>query len=122
MTPFIPGFTFLSRRPSYPTKHLHIVISPVINGKALVVNVTSKKFDSDDTCVLTVGDHDFICHDSIISYADAIDADISLMEKAISCNTFEPHTPISDALLKKIQEGALKSDSFPDRLLKYIPT
>jgi len=122
MTPFIPGFTFLSRRPSYPTEHLHIVISPVINGKVLLVNVTSKKFDSDDTCVLSVGDHNFIRHDSVIVYADAIAADISLMEKAILDQTFKPQPPVSDAVLKRIQEGTVKSDAFPETLLKYIPT
>jgi hypothetical protein len=116
-----PGVTFLSKRPSYPTEHLHIVISPIIDGKVLLVNVTSKKFDSDETCVLCLGDHEFIKHDSVINYGDAIDADILLMEKAILNQTFKPQSPVSDALLKRIQEGALKSDAFPPALLKYIP-
>jgi hypothetical protein len=121
MITFPPGFAFLSRRPSYPTEHLHIVISPVIDGKVLLVNLTSKKYDSDDTCILCVGDHEFIKHDSVISYVDAIAADVSLMEKAILSQTFKPQSPISDTVLKKIQDGAQESDAFPDVLLKYIP-
>lgn len=118
----IPGFAFLSRRPSYPTEHLHIVVSPIIDGKVLLVNVTSKKFSSDDTCVLTIGDHEFIHHDSVISYADAIAVDISKIQEAISMNVFKPHKPVSEGLLARIQAGALISDAFPGNLLKYVST
>jgi hypothetical protein len=117
-----PGYTFLSRRPGYFILHLHIVISKIISGKVLIVNITTPKTNSDYTCVLKKADHPFIRHDSIVNYADAVDAQIELVKKAIRENTFIPDTPISEELLKRIQEGALKSDAFPPRLLMYIPT
>jgi hypothetical protein len=117
-----PGFAFLSKRPSYPTEHLHIVISPIIDGKVLLVNVTSKKFDSDDTCVLCVGDHEFIKHDSVINYADAHDPEIDKMQEAILQKIFKPQPPVSEALLRRIQAGALISPAFKPAFIKYIPT
>lgn len=118
----VPGFTFLSRRPPYYTPHLYIVISPIINGMVVFVNITTPKWGSDDTCILRIGDHDFITHDSIINYGDAKETKVDLLREAISKRYMTPQPPISADILKRIQEGAWKSKAFPESLLKYIPT
>lgn len=117
----IPGFTFLSRHPSYSTEHLFIIISEIIDKKVLCINVTTQKNCSDNTCILRKGDHPFIRHDSTINYKDAFDPEVKLLEKAIAENTIKPHDAISKALLKRIQKGALTSPSFPIKYLDYLP-
>ncbi len=115
-----PGVTFLAKRPSYPTEHLHIIISPIIDGKVVLVNVSSKKFDSDDTCVLCVGDHEFITHDSVINYGDAVAAPVSKIQEYLAMKQFKPLKPVSEGLLMRIKAGALESSAFPKSLKKYI--
>ena len=118
----VPGFTFLSIRPSYTIPHLHIVISPIINGKVLLVNITSPKHDSDLTCVLKVGDHPFLTHDSVINYGDATDSEVELLKLSIRTKLITPKDPVSEELLKRIQAGALNSPALPQKFIKYIPT
>jgi len=117
-----PGFTFLSRNIRYPTEHLYIVISPIIDNKVLFVNVTTRKVSSDCSCTLGRGDHDFINHDSVINYGDALDAEVAKITEAIEQKIFKPHTPVSPVLLKKIQQGALSSPAFKPKFLKYLPS
>jgi hypothetical protein len=116
------SFTWLSRNVHYDTKHLYIIISIIDKQRALFVNVTSKEENKDCTCTLVKGDHPFITHDSVINYGDAQDSLIYNIEQAIETKLFTPHDPVSQALLKKIREGALISPAFPQKYLKHIPT
>jgi hypothetical protein len=116
-----PGFTYLSRRPPHYTPHLYIIISPIIDDMVVFVNITTPKWDSDDTCILNIGDHSFVKHKSIINYGDAKETKIDYLEEAISKNYIIPHDPVSDGLLKRIQAGALDSSAFNPSLKKYIP-
>ena len=116
------GFTFLSRVPGYQTQHLYIIIAIVDDNEAILVNVTTKKGDKDDTCILSVGDHDFIKRESVINYRDTTKTSISNIKKAIGMRTFTPQDPVSDDLLQRIQKGALISPFLLPKYLKYIPT
>jgi hypothetical protein len=117
----VPGFTFLSETPSSSTEHLYVILFPPVEGRVLFVNVTTPKHNSDLTCVLKVGDHPFLTHDSVINYADSADATLDQVNKAISLNVFKPHAPFSADLLKRVQEGATTSQAFPPKFRKYIP-
>ncbi len=115
------GFAFLSPTPKYPnTFHLYIIIS-IVDTKALLVNVTTKKASSDVSCVLQVGDHDFITRESVINYGDAKIAEIDKLKEAIDKRYFKPQKPITDDLLIRILKGARNSKAFPQGYLKYIP-
>ena len=115
------GFAFLSPTPEYETNHLYIVISIINNIEVLFVNVTTKKKNSDTSCILTSEDHDFIIHDSVINYADAKIAKIENLQKAIDSQVIHPQKPVSISGLERIQKGALNSNAFPQGYLKYIP-
>jgi hypothetical protein len=115
-------FTFLSRTPPYKTEHLYIIISILSNNtKALFVNVTTKKDNSDISCILRIGDHDFITRDSVINYGDATIAEIDKLKEAIGKRYFKPQKPITDDLLIRILKGARNSKAFPQGYLKHIP-
>jgi len=117
----VPGFTFLSETPSSSIEHLYVILSPPREGRVLFVNITTPKHDSDLTCVLKVGEHPFLTHDSVINYADATEATLDQVNKAIAMNVFKPHASFSDDLLHRVQEGAAVSKAFPPKFNKYIP-
>lgn len=110
---FTLGDTFLAPKTSYATEHLWIVITEPQDNKAVCVNVTSSHSFAEKTTVLNVGDHPFIKHESVIRYSDAKLIDLKAVEAAIAarqmkfvCKQLEP---CSEELLKRIQEGLLKS-------------
>lgn len=117
------GFTFLGRNRRYPTEHLNIIISPCCDGgKIIYVNATTKKESSDTTCILKRDDHAWLTHKySVINYHDTTETELRLIEEAIRIKLFTAHDPVSNALLKRIQQGALVSPAFPPKYLKYIP-
>lgn len=117
----VTGYAFLAPTPPYDTRHLYIVIAIIGEDKALFVNVTTKRENRDDTCILRENDHDFIKHDSVINYGDAKIAQISKIEEAISGGIFTTQAPVSDKLLKRILRGALNSSDLPLKHLKHIP-
>lgn len=115
------GFAFLSPTPEYPdTFHLYIIIS-IVDTKALIVNVTTKKVGSDVSCVLQVGDHDFITRESVINYGDAKIPEIDNLKSAIDKKILKPQKPVTDDLLIRIVNGAKISNAFPQGLLKHLP-
>ncbi|MEE9259942.1 MAG: hypothetical protein V3U40_02375 [Candidatus Scalindua sediminis] len=115
------GFAFLSPTPKYPnTFHLYIIIS-IVDTKALLVNVTTKKASSDVSCVLQVGDHDFINRESVINYGEAIIAEIDNLKEALRKREIKPKNPVTEDLLIKILKGARNSKAFRQGYLKYLP-
>ena len=82
--------------------------------------MTTKKASSDISCVLNVGDHDFITHESVINYGDAKIAETDKIKQAIKKQIFKPKKPITNNLLNRIIKGAKSSNAFPQGYLKYI--
>ena len=114
-------FTFLAPTPKYHnTFHLYIIIS-IVDTKALFVNVTTKKASSDTSCILRVGDHDFITRESVINYHDATITEIDKLKEAIDKEYFKPQKPITGDLLNRILKGARNSQVFRQGYLKYLP-
>jgi hypothetical protein len=70
------GDTFLMPKTSDAVGHLWIIVAETdpATRKAICVNVTSEKYDSDKTCRLAKGDHSFITHASVIYHKDARDS------------------------------------------------
>jgi hypothetical protein len=49
--------------------HLYVVLTNECDAnKHLIVPVCTKRYGSDNTCLLGAGDHDFIKHESFVSY------------------------------------------------------
>lgn len=115
------GITFLSPTPPYSTEHMFIVIAVDNNiNEALFVNVTTKKPSSDTSCLLKVGDHPFIKHESVINYADTQKTSIDNLEKAFTAGILKTQQSVSQPLLERILRGAKKSDALPEKYKKYL--
>ena len=84
-----------------------------LTHKAVCVNVTTANAYSDFTVTLTVGDHSFIKHDSVIHYIDAQFLDIGKVQDALDAKPVgyvcAQHEPCKSELLERIQAGLLAS-------------
>jgi len=104
-----PGLTFLLNG------HLYIVIACTKDPpeEILLVNLSSKRSDSDMTVIFQPGDHDFITRESIVRYSDArIFPKEKLIQRIIS-RDFELRRPFDATKLTRIQTGLLASPFTP---------
>lgn len=113
--------TFLAPTPpEHVFEHLYIVIAIIGEDKALLVNVTTQRDNSDNACILRVGDHDFIKHDSVINYMDTGIIQVSKLKEKVGKREFILKPPVSSELFKRIKEGAKDSLYLPPRYLNYF--
>jgi hypothetical protein len=113
------GDTFLLSTPPND-KHLFVAIAPTQSGKYLCVNVTSKRNNSDTSCVLQQGDHPFIRHDSVINYKKAREVDPSVIQNQINRGNCIQHQPVSPSLLNRIQQGGINSTRLKNKYKNYL--
>lgn len=114
------GETF--RRPG--GGHLWIVISePQQNRQCIaVVNITSvrKNVRYDSSCILHVGDHPFIQHESYVLYQESrVESDRAL-EKKVAGGGYNIEGCVTEEILGLIREGAFISEDTPIRVLQIL--
>jgi len=114
--------------PSGGTDHLHVVMNdPVYDPIAghelvLVASVTSIYPDRhyDPTCLLKVGDHPFVRHDSYISYRHAELLRVDGLSAKIASGEVSRSHPVSDALFQSILAGFGASDFVVKKVERFI--
>lgn len=116
-----PGTTLLLPKPGQPIPHLWVVLTKPDGAplQIIIVNLTTKRETSDLTVVLDRGDHPFIKHPTVVNYSDARFVEVSLLEQAVNRRYFRQHSPFTPAVLKKIQQGLLKSPFTPLKIKHY---
>ena len=104
-----PGDTF------YNFGHLWVivVVAPGPPETAIVASLTSRRDGSDATTLLRPGDHPFVVHDTVVSYADLRSFEKSDLEMRIDGHLFRTGVPFSRTVLQQIQSGLLKSPFTP---------
>ena len=87
--------------------HLWFIVSdPTLDERnVLIVNLTSWKPEKDESCILERGEHPFITHKSIISYADARVASIANLSALYEVNQIYLKEPVSATILARIRQG-----------------
>jgi hypothetical protein len=93
-------------------EHLWVIATGVTaSGEAVMFNFTGWTMRNDHTCILNIGDHDFITKKTIIEYQRGILLTPfkwqGILDKS---DQVKSHKPVSNELLKKIQTGALHPD------------
>lgn len=116
------GDCFLLDIPDTTSKHLYIAIAKTTDDKYLFVNITTRRNKSDTSCILTP-DNDalnFIKHESIIAYNFAREINGNQLAILITKNSPIPKESCSPNLLRKIQEGGLKSKQLQKKYIKVL--
>jgi hypothetical protein len=103
--------------------HLWVVCTPPDNdGSIVCLNMTSWKPGVDDeSCVIIPADHSWVKQRTVIAYERGkilSKADQDIVDgMPAQCPR---KTPVSAALLRRIQDGAIQSDLTPQRIQKRI--
>jgi hypothetical protein len=108
------GESFVNLSPQSPP-HLWIVISKEGPGGFVVANLTSRVPGCDETCVVKVGEHPWVRHDSVIAYARAQLLSRQAIDVLKKLGCYAPKEPVSAQLLLRIQRGALESPYMKQR-------
>jgi len=95
--------------------HLWVIISDPNQDRArlVAVNLTSQRTDKEQTCVIQPGEHAFVKHETVVMYAGARVVSESMLLSAKAAGMLRFPRAVSQALLKRIREGAEKSNRLP---------
>ena len=106
------GDTFLVDSPgsSYDS-HLWIVLSrPNLDpNHVLIVNLTSWREDTDQSCILQPGDHPYVEHKTCVHYPGSKIVAQRDLDRLLATGKIVSHIPVGPALLDRIREGAIRS-------------
>jgi hypothetical protein len=102
------GSTFLLTQVD---NHLWIVLSdPKIDASnVLLVSVTTATRLKESVCLLNVGDHPWIRHESCVSYEHAKVVKMETLDELKFQGLLKLEQPISATILKRVREGAARS-------------
>lgn len=101
--------------------HLHVVVSaPTDDGEVAVVNLTSKRGDSDTCCVIDVGEHPWVRHESVALYSHALMIPVQQLAKGLQANVLKPHDDVTEEILMRIQGGALECEQTPPLVVEAV--
>lgn len=112
----IPGLAFLNLSEH---EHLCFVASPRDEfDNAVLLSVTTDRTHSDHTCEVAVGEHPFVVRPSVIAYFAACIK--SAAEICIRVQQGKLKEAIAPALLRRAQEGAIRSRQTPREVKRML--
>ena len=96
-------------------EHLHVIISnPEINHEDIVVvPLTTRETWVEETCVLYVGDHPAIKHDTCVDYRRAKIVSAIKLDDTLKKQQIRKSAPISGEILERILSGAKETNFLP---------
>jgi hypothetical protein len=106
-------------RPGNKIPHCWFVIAEKPDGQCLIVNMTTLSHLCDKTVILHKDEHPEVDHDSIILYSDAQITTFDTLDILVSRGAASRKQPCSAELLKKIQDGVIKSSETKIRILNF---
>jgi hypothetical protein len=86
-----------------------------LDQTALCVNITDKSTFDDASCVLAPKEHSVITKESAVAYRWAKVLPLAKLTASSAASMVKLFPPVSAAVLKRIQEGGLKSDFITPR-------
>lgn len=117
------GDVYLIANPKPDKKHYHFVVSDVVDSNMLVLvfmSTIKDGIDYDDACVLSPGEMDFIVSDSYIVYEHVYFADNDDFENRINIGAVKYKGHASDAIMRRIKQGASESRRIRPAFIKYF--
>jgi len=102
--------------------HLWVVCTlPDSAGSVVAINFTTKRSDSDDSCVIHAGEHPFVSHDSVLAYDRARVWDTKTQQAILNLgDECQRNASVRDVLISRIQAGGLKSPHLSPKMKGMI--
>ena len=100
--------------------HLCVCLTnPCAKGDLLAVTIQTYYPGFDTSCVLDLGDHDFIQHKSVATYSRCIKIYGVMTEKLIDNGTYTKFPDVTPSLLAKLRKGLKASGDTEPYFLAY---
>ncbi len=95
--------------------HLWMIISDTVvdSDYVVIVNFTSNRPTEEQHCIVTVGEHPFIHHDTAVRFRSAKIARLFDLHNLLGSGKILKRQPLSTLLLSRIRTGALASQFIP---------
>lgn len=94
--------------------HLHVIISdPDGHEQCVLVSITTRRGKSDTMVCLNAGDHQFITHPSVITYAYSKVLTTSKLTQMVASGEATPKEQATEQLVNRAQKGMLETDRAP---------
>ena len=97
-----PGFAF---HPEL-NPHLHFVASDANEPEVLVLTFTTRRRFVDTSCVVEVGEHPFVTHQTCVSYYHAQFWATQDIADGVNSGILVPYPPLSPELMIRVLDGA----------------
>jgi hypothetical protein len=109
------GDTFIISGHGQRSPHLWVLLwGPAGSADAfLSVSLTTLRPHSDGTCVVKVGEHPFIKHDTCVMYADTRRITQEKLDLAVAAHRAFSQEPVSPELLSRLRAGLFASAFTP---------
>ena len=115
-----PGLVF--QLTSEGDNHFWVVISPIVKGLVLAVNITDFAHCPDSPCVFEAGSHPIIYKKSSAYYRKAREFDADKIDQLLKDGQHVRRlTDFTPELLSRLVAGAKSSNDLTFRFLKYLP-
>lgn len=91
----------------------HLMICIAAHGptdRAIIIPIVSRHAFSDAACVLDVGDHPFIVHESCAAYDHGQCVSLKAIDAEIAKGNIKLEAPVSTEILVRLQVGLVKSE------------
>ncbi len=85
----------------------------------LVVSISTLRKNSDKTCLLYKGDHEFIKHNSFVRYKSCKIIEVKKLEEGIKRNIFIGKHSIKEDIFARIVKGLLESPQTPPEAYEF---
>jgi hypothetical protein len=114
------GDTFLFCDKDDEEAHLNIVITePTSTGEVITVAVTTRHKKSDAMVPLEVGDHPYIKHPSVLTFAYAKIRTITAIEKVIENGDAKKCEPMDEKFLRRARSALTESEFTPYEVVEF---
>jgi hypothetical protein len=113
-------FTFA---PRVTDRHLWMVISDpetYPDDLVVIVSFTSHDLTKDPACVLDLGDHPFIRHETSVAYRRARYVPNRVLDMAAARGDVIPNTPLTPEVLHRVRQGAGNSLHIKEGFRKFL--
>ncbi len=89
--------------------HLSILVAHASADRILAFNLTDRRNVKDDSCLIDVGEHEYVTKPSAIDYYHAELYDPKRLDEHVRRGLLKLYPPVLPALLERIRQGALRS-------------
>jgi hypothetical protein len=103
--------------------HLHVLITePDAHDQCVLVSITTRRAKSDTMVCLDSGDHEFITHPSVITYAYSKVLTTSKLAQMVASGEATRKEQATQQLISRAQQGMLETDRAPREVQQLFIT